>query len=88
MKTLYVEIHLGHNTCLKESYNRAQQDELLREYLKAAPELTFLEKPKIENNEGVEELKEEVRRMKLERERDRCEMQELRDSIRKSVAKN
>ena len=43
MKTLYVEFLMGHNTGLKESYNRAQEGELLSEYLKAAPELTILE---------------------------------------------
>jgi hypothetical protein len=92
MKTLYVEFLMGHNTGLKESYNRAQQDELLSEYLKAAPELTFLEQPKIENNEGVEDLKEEIRQMKvdreLEQERNRKEMQELREVIKKALAKN
>lgn len=46
MKTLYVEFLLGHDTGLKESYNRAQDDELLREYLKAVPELTIFGKPK------------------------------------------
>lgn len=40
MKTLYVEFLLGHDTGLKESYNRAQEDELLQEYLKVVPELT------------------------------------------------
>lgn len=45
MKTLYVEFLLGHNTGLKENYNRAQQDELLAEYLKAAPELSVLTQP-------------------------------------------
>ena len=40
MKTLYVEFLLGHDTGLKESYNRAQESELLKEYLKVIPELT------------------------------------------------
>ncbi|MCL5066894.1 MAG: hypothetical protein M1368_00895 [Thaumarchaeota archaeon] len=40
MKTLYVEFLLGHDTGLKESYNRAQEAELLKEYLKVIPELT------------------------------------------------
>lgn len=44
MKTLYVEFLLGHDTGLKESYNRAQEDELLHEYLKAVPELTVFGK--------------------------------------------
>ena len=41
MKTLYVEFLLGHDTGLKESYNRAQESDLLKEYLKAVPELTI-----------------------------------------------
>ena len=40
MKTLYVEFLLGHDTGLKESYNRAQESDLLKEYLKAVPDLT------------------------------------------------
>lgn len=40
MKTLYVEFLLGHDTGLKESYNRAPESELFAEYLKVVPELT------------------------------------------------
>ncbi len=32
MKTLFVEFLMGHNTGLKESYNRTPQDELLSGY--------------------------------------------------------
>ncbi len=56
MKTLYVEFLMGHNTGLKESYNRAQHDELLAEYLKAAPGLTFFEKIE-RSTEDVDSLK-------------------------------
>lgn len=60
MKTLYVEFLLGHDTGLKESYNRAQEDELLSEYLKAAPELTILEARPERVSEDVEDLKTQV----------------------------
>lgn len=66
MKTLYVEFLMGHNTGLKESYNRAQEGELLNEYLKAAPELTILERVEV-GGEDVEVLKEEVKGLREER---------------------
>lgn len=56
MRTLYVEFLLGHNTGLKESYNREQESGILEEYLKAAPYLTFFEKISV-TSEDVESLK-------------------------------
>ena len=60
MKTLYVEFLMGHNTGLKESYNRAQEDELLSEYLKAARELTILEPRAQIVNEDVHLMREQL----------------------------
>ncbi|MDG6908589.1 MAG: hypothetical protein JRN20_22705, partial [Nitrososphaerota archaeon] len=48
LKTLYVEFLFGHDTGLKESYNRAQEDELLQEYMKVIPELTVLGNTRIQ----------------------------------------
>jgi hypothetical protein len=57
MKTLYVEFLMGHNTGLKESYNRADESELLENYLKAVPELTFYERIQGATTEDIESLK-------------------------------
>lgn len=72
MKTLYVEFLLGHNTGLKEPYNRASQEEILAEYLKAVPELTILE-PRAQSiaSDDVEMLKAELEQLKKEREEER-----------------
>ena len=59
MKTLYVEMLLGHNVGLNENYNRPDDWDLLRDYIKAVPELTILEQiPQV--SEDVEELKERL----------------------------
>ena len=56
MKTLYVEMLMGHDTGLNENYNRPLPIDLLRDYLKAIPDLTILETvPQV--SEDVEELK-------------------------------
>lgn len=45
MKSLNVEILLGHDVGLAESYYRPKEEELLDDYLKAVPDLTFFETP-------------------------------------------
>lgn len=63
MKSLHVEILLGHDTGLNESYYRPSPDDLLTDYLKALPDLTILEAPAREPTEDVETLKARVRRL-------------------------
>ena len=60
MKTLHVEQLLDHDTGLKESYNRPTEDDLLKDYLKAVPELTIMEKPQAAPSEDIEEIKREM----------------------------
>ena len=43
MKSLDATILEGHDTGIKENYNRPTMEDLLEEYLKAAPELTMLQ---------------------------------------------
>ena len=52
MKTLHVEFLLGHDTGLKESYNRAQESELLKEYLKVIPPTVTFGGGGAKNSEG------------------------------------
>ena len=73
MKTLYVEILMGHSTGLKESYNRAQEEELLHEYMKAVPSLTILEKvPQTEVANDIESIRKQISDMEA-RENKRME---------------
>ena len=57
MKSLHVEMLLGHTTGLADSYYRPDGDELLNEYLKAVPDLTLLEAQALPISEDVEDLK-------------------------------
>lgn len=64
MKTLHVEQLLDHDTGLKESYNRPTEDDLLGDYLKAAPELMVFETQRQAPAQGeVEELRAEMKRL-------------------------
>jgi hypothetical protein len=60
MKTLIVEICLGHDIGLGESYYRPSEEELLDEYLKAAPDLTFFEKLQSSESRDFEGPRAEV----------------------------
>jgi integrase len=77
MKTLYVEFLMGHNTGLKESYNRAQEDELLEEYLKAVPELTIFSSPTRIEDDDVEKRLEAIEARAKQME-EKAEMREKR----------
>jgi len=57
MKTLHVEMLLGHDIGLGESYYRPKESELLDEYLKALPELSFFEIPQSQVPEELEAVK-------------------------------
>jgi integrase len=46
MKTLHVEMLMGHDVGLAENYYRPSQQELISEYLKAVPDLTITESAK------------------------------------------
>lgn len=62
---------LGHTTGLDESYGRMTEAELMQEYLKAIPELTISEAPKLRlqveelqlKNSTLEEVKDRVRKL-------------------------
>ncbi|MDG6968580.1 MAG: hypothetical protein JRN50_03880, partial [Nitrososphaerota archaeon] len=66
MKSLHVEIILGHNVGLAENYYRPSEDDLLTDYLKAAPDLTILESPATVPSEDVETLKTRVKTLEDE----------------------
>jgi integrase len=59
MKSLHVEMLMGHNVGLAENYYRPSEGELVTDYLKAVPELTILEKVKGPSLEKLEELEKD-----------------------------
>jgi hypothetical protein len=59
MKSLNVELLLGHSVGLGDNYYRPTVDELLQDYLQAIPDLTILETVKPES-ESILELKRRV----------------------------
>jgi hypothetical protein len=71
MKSLHVEILMGHNVGLAESYYRPQEREILEDYLKAVPELTFYAKKEDAGitEEEAEALREKIRRMEEEQKK-------------------
>jgi len=69
MKSLHVEILMGHNVGLAESYYRPQEREILEDYLKAVPELTFYAKKEDAGITEVEALREKIRRMEEEQKK-------------------
>jgi hypothetical protein len=66
MKTLHVEILLGHSTGLNANYYRPTEEELLNDYLKAVPDLTMLEAVPRPVTEDVEVLKAQVAELQKE----------------------
>jgi hypothetical protein len=60
MKSLHVEMLLGHTVGLADSYYRPSEQELLDEYLKAVPDLSLLEAQALPISQDVEELKRQL----------------------------
>jgi integrase len=97
MKSLSAEMLLGHDVGLHANYDRLPETDLLNDYLRALPELTFFETPK--PSEDIESLKAknqdlESRLVEMERQlaedrkkavEDREEMRELLKLIRGNV---
>lgn len=73
MKSLHVEMLMGHNVGLADNYYRPAENELLNDYLKAVPDVTILEQAKAPSLEKLSELekentaiREEVRQIKAQ----------------------
>jgi integrase len=69
MKSLNIEVLLGHNAGLAKNYYRPTEGELLGDYLKAVPDLTIMAEFKpIAKAEEVEDLRTKVRELAEDRD--------------------
>ena len=66
LKSLHVEILMGHSLGLGDSYYRISDDELLAEYLKAVPDLSAYESPLAVSNDKFENLQKEFMQFKID----------------------
>ncbi len=83
MKSLHVEMLMGHNVGLAENYYRPTEAELLKDYLKAVPELTILEKAPSVPSEKLEELEKESLALRKEVQEIKQKVQLLASMIQK-----
>jgi len=63
MKSLNVEILMGHSTGLADNYYRIPEKELLEEYLKAVPDLSLFNSPRIAEEERLRSIEKRMERM-------------------------
>jgi len=75
MRSLHVEMLMGHNVGLADNYYRPTSQEILQDYLKAVPELTILEQVKGPSLQKLEELEKENLAL-------RKEVDEIKEKVR------
>jgi hypothetical protein len=83
MRPINIETLMGHSTGISDSYYRPNENELLKDYLNAIPELTISKENRLvtdaeklrihssgieENKNEIAQLKEEIRKIKLKNE--------------------
>jgi len=66
MKSLHVEILMGHSTGLADNYYRIPEDELLSEYLKAVPSLSIYQSPLTTSNDTIKKLHDDMFKFKID----------------------
>ncbi len=66
MKSLHVEILMGHSTGLADNYYRISEDDLLSEYLKAVPVLSVYQSPLAISDDTIKNIQQEVSKIKYE----------------------
>ncbi len=86
MKSLHIELLMGHDVGLAENYYRPSEKDLLDEYLKAVPELTILETLSSSKVESIDELRRKVDR--LEESSKRFNMEKAKLEKRLEVIEN
>ena len=75
VKSIYVEMLMGHSIGLGDSYERPNENELFKEYLKAIPELTILEaRPQSASSEDIASLKQELTELRKKQEQETSQL--------------
>ena len=92
MKSLHVEILMGHNVGLAENYYRPSEAEMIADYLKAVSDLTILEKatpqPLEEVQEQIRELTERNEKLEKTLESFLPLLKEIRDERHRELARS
>ncbi|MHB8602824.1 MAG: hypothetical protein ACYC6W_03135 [Nitrosotalea sp.] len=68
MKSLHVELLMGHSIGLGDNYYRITEPELLEEYLKAVPALSVYESPLTISDDTIKNLQQDVSSLQYEME--------------------
>lgn len=66
MKSLHVEMLMGHATGLADNYYRISKEEIFSEYLKAIPALSVYNVPLEFENEQIKDIQNEMMRLKFD----------------------
>jgi len=66
MKSLHVEILMGHSTGLADNYYRITEQDLLSEYLKAVPSLSVYESPATISSNTIKNLEKDMMSVKFD----------------------
>jgi len=66
MKSLHVEMLMGHATGLADNYYRISEEEMFSEYLKAIPALSVYNVPLEFENEQIKDIQNEMMRLKFD----------------------
>lgn len=84
LKSLHVEMLMGHNVGLAENYYRPDERVLLEDYVKAIPDLTIAES--VQNpslNEDMESLKRRIEKLEEDRSKDKAVLAELLREVKR-----
>ncbi|MDG6921849.1 MAG: hypothetical protein JRN67_00980 [Nitrososphaerota archaeon] len=84
MKTLHVEMLMGHNVGLAENYYRPKETEILDDYIKAVPELTMVEIVRDASlNDDIESLKRRLEKLEAERKHDKAVLSKILSELKR-----
>ena len=75
MRSLCVEMQMGHSVGVTDSYYKPTEDELLNEYLKAVGDLTILDMNLKPPHEDIEELKQQLKKQIEKQKQEITELQ-------------
>lgn len=86
MKSLYVEMLMGHKLGVSQSYVRPSESDLLGDYLNAVQDLSIFERhEQTPPNEDVESLKKEMADVKSQLAEAIATIREIREENRRAL---